>query len=185
MSRYIKAKTLKGRTCVHDVLDKTVWAGVASVGSAIRFIDNSQTGVTTMVVPDCRIETLLRHAGRTLAVHTIESTHHGNNTLLFGIEIAARLMRQSLRTLWPNMPPFYVFLLVEHVAFTGRILSVNNHGVMQEKGPFNQLCFEKSAEYLLKGETRVDPLDSHVARTFFGMPIKGGTGLPDVYGCAP
>ena len=181
MSRYIKAKMIKGKTFQHDVLDKTSWSGLPLVGSAMRFSDVASNGMVKLTIPDCRIETLLRSCLRDMVVETIESTHHGNNTLIFGIEIATRLMRKSLRTLWPNMPPLYIFLLVEHVSFTGRILSVNNHGVMQEKGPFNQLCFEKSAEYLLKGEERKEHLDSHVARTFFGMPVKGGTGLPEVY----
>ena len=181
MSRYIKAKTLKGKTCVHDILDKTLWSGLPLVGDAMRFSDVTNDGCVKLYIPNCRIETLLRSCIRGMLVESIESTHHGNNTILFGIEIATRLMRHSLRMLWPNMPVLYIFLLVEHVSFTGHILSVNNHGVMQEKGPFNQLCFEKSADYLLKGEERRDNLDSHVARTFFGMPIKGGTGLPEVY----
>jgi hypothetical protein len=184
MQRYIKSKSLKARANKHGFLHKVVWKGVPGVNANVR-IQEPSPGAYVLVVPDCRVETLVRHATSSMLLESLESTHHGNNIIMFGIEIASRLMRKSLKHLWPNMPYFYIFLLVEHVACTGRIVSVNNHGIIQEKGPFNRLCFEKSADYLLKsnasGHDRRDELDSHVARTFFGMNVKAGTGVSDVF----
>jgi hypothetical protein len=175
-NNYIKTKNIKSKKCQHNFLDKHVWKGLPiPMDSNVHFEDSK------LVIPECRIEILLNKYNRHMLLNSIESTHHGNNICMFGVEAATKIMRKNLKKMWPNMPYFYIFLLVEHGSFSGRILSVNHAGIISSKGSLDKLCFEKSVDYLLSNEkVKIDHLNSHVSRTIFGMPIKAGTNVTEL-----
>ena len=86
------------------------------------------------------------------------------------------------------MNPFFIVLLVEHMAVSGRVLAVNNKGVIESLDYLTRLCFEnvrnRLAEPLASGQT-TDPLTQHVSRVFASLPVACGTGHPRVLAPAP
>lgn len=165
--------------CTHKLLDRGVWRGLPCRGSSVTYERDS----STLQVPDCRIERIVARATRDMVLTSIRSTRHANNVDVLGIEAATRIMRFRLYKLWPDMPRFYIFMLCEHMSFTGTILAVNNEGIASTKGFFTRWCFEKAVKHLTarKGVAMHDSLDSQMARTFMGLPINVGTALPSVY----
>jgi len=165
--------------CTHKLLDRGVWRGLPCRGSSVTY----ERDTSTLQVPDCRIERIVARATRDMVLTSIRSTRHANNVDVLGIEAATRIMRFRLYKLWPDMPRFYIFMLCEHMSFTGTILAVNNEGFASTKGFFTRWCFEKAVKHLTarKGVAMHDSLDSQMARTFMGLPINVGTALPSVY----
>lgn len=113
---------------------------------------------------------------------TIHSDWHASNCACLGIEAALAYMRKSLRKVAPKVHPFFIEVISQHLAWTGKIESTNRHGNIQTKSPFDSIAFEQVMKFVrqMDNTPKTDALLTHSARTMFGLPVPIGSGLSDI-----
>lgn len=115
-------------------------------------------------------------------VNTIHSDWHASNCACLGIEAALAFMRKSLRRVAPKVHPFFIEVISQHLAWTGKIESTNRHGNIQAKSPFDSIAFEQVMKFIrqMDEKPKNDALLTHSARTMFSLPVPIGSGLSDI-----
>ena len=103
----------------------------------------------------------------------------------FGIEAARNALIKELNNVYNryNVNYHHIGLLVDLICYTGKLTSVDRHGLNKlNRSPLTKASFEMPMDQLIKAATHneIDPINSVSAQIMVGRCITGGTGLPKI-----